>query len=70
MDADFHELIELARDLGTVPANAGPLIVAAVQVTATKVKKSAQAKVKRRLQVVVGPAEHHRLRGQGYGHSS
>lgn len=45
MNDDFSELTQLARDLGTVPSNAGPLINSAVQVTAGKVKKSAREKV-------------------------
>lgn len=45
IDFDFSEVVNLAQDLGKVPATAGPLINSAVQVTATKVKKSARAKV-------------------------
>lgn len=45
IDFDFSEVVKLAADLGKVPAVAGPLINSAVQVTAVKVKKSAQSKV-------------------------
>lgn len=46
MEFDFSQLNKLAADLGTVPAKSGPFINSAVQVTATKVKKAAQASVK------------------------
>jgi len=42
---DFSELTKLAGDLGKVPNNAGPKIRAAVQYTATNVKKDARASV-------------------------
>lgn len=45
IDFDFSEVLKLSEDLGKVPRNAGPLINSAVQVTAVKVKKSAQSKV-------------------------
>jgi hypothetical protein len=42
---DFSEVLQLAADFGAVPAHAGPLVNSAMQVTAVKVKKSAQDKV-------------------------
>jgi hypothetical protein len=46
MSFDFSEVTKLAADLGTVAPKSGPFINSAVQVTATKVKKAAQASVK------------------------